>query len=179
NTNLDTTAGLGGIQIAEFEKQGASGLNDLLCRRISRLIHAALIAREPNHTRDPRTASGNLGSPHDLVRVAAVRRGPNVRNIKWTANPAFAEIILKQPVHQVIVSRKILQPENGVSMSLQLSFDLVPYASVHVVGPRKHENAGLPVASTPGQDIPALVACPLGETVERGKARVHSALGFF
>src|SRR3970040_2111954 len=58
--DLDRARGLGGIQVLEREEQRPRALDDLLHRRVGRLVHAAFVALDPHPAGDPRHARGGL-----------------------------------------------------------------------------------------------------------------------
>src|SRR5713226_4724580 len=127
------------IEITELEEKRPGRFHDLLRWRVRRLIHAAFITRQSDHTGNPWAAGCHLRSPHDLVRIAAVRRSPYIRDVEWTPNPSGTQIRFKEPVHQIFVTGKILQPQDRISVRLQLSLDLVADSGVHVIRASEHE----------------------------------------
>ena len=108
DADLDAASGLGGIEIAKFEKERAAGFDDFLRGGVSGLVHAALVAGEANDTSDPGTARGEFGAPHDFVGVAAVRGSPDVGDVEGAANALCAQVRFEKPVHQVSVAGKVL-----------------------------------------------------------------------
>ena len=52
-----------------------------------------------------------------------------------------------------IIGGQILQPQDRVTASLDISLDLVADAGVHVIGTSQHENARFLILRTPRQDV--------------------------
>src|SRR3989442_3895011 len=114
--DLHRAGRLGGVEILEREEQRARALDDLLHRRVRRLVHSALVGRQPDHAGDPRAAGGHLGPPQDLVGVAGVGRLPDVVDVEGRFDVAGLDVVAERPVHQVGVDREVLHPENRVAV---------------------------------------------------------------
>src|ERR1700730_15781915 len=111
DANLDAAGRFRGIEIAEFKKESSSSFNDFLRRRISWLVHPALVTRQAQNARNPREPGGKLCSPKDFIRVAAVRGSPYVGNIERRADFFRLHFLAKQPIQQILIDGKILQPQ--------------------------------------------------------------------
>ena len=145
-------------KIAKFKEQRAGGFHDFLRGRVGRLIHAAFITREAQHAGDPRKTRREFCAPQNFIRVAAVRRSPHVGDIERRADFFRLHFLSEKPAQQIVINRKILQPDDGVAMRLQIGFDLVPDSRVHVIRAGEHEHARFPLARAPGQDLSRFVA---------------------
>src|SRR5262249_15283066 len=66
--DLRRAGGLGRVEVLEREEERARALDDLLDRRVGRLVHPALVGRHPDDAGDPRDPRRRLGAPEDLVR---------------------------------------------------------------------------------------------------------------
>ena len=97
--DFDATGWLGRVQVAELEKQRPGGFHDLLGRGIGGLVHAAFVARKPDHAGNPRAPCRRLGSPQDFIGITAVRGSPDIGNIEGTLDSTGANLRAKKPVH--------------------------------------------------------------------------------
>ena len=89
NPYLDRPSGFCRIQVAELEVESAGALDNLLGRRVRRLVHPAFVAGETDRAGDPGHPGGHLRPPEDFVGVGGVRRMPHVGDIKAALdNPA-------------------------------------------------------------------------------------------
>ena len=142
DANFDAAGGLGGIQIAEFEEQRACRFHDFLRRRVGGLVHAAFVARQPQHAGNPRKPRGEFRSPHNFVRVAAVGRRPHVRDVEGDSDSSRASALLRTPSSSGRRrSGRYCSQTIGIAVRLQVGFDFVADSRVHVIGPREHQDA--------------------------------------
>jgi len=101
DANLDAAGRLGGIQVAKLEEQGSGRFHDFLCRRVSRLVHATLVAGKADYASNPWATRCHFRSPHDFVRVAAVRRSPHIRDVERALYPSHPDVLSRMRVLHV------------------------------------------------------------------------------
>ena len=88
--------------------------------------------------------------------------------LMWPAAMSGAE----RPLHQVVVDREILHPEDRIAVGLQVDLDLVADAGIHVVRPRDHHQARPVLARAPLQHLARLLAEPSAEVAQGAEAGV-------
>src|SRR6266853_3818237 len=178
DTNFDAAGRLRGIEITEFEKKSSSGFDDFLRGRIGWLIHAAFIARQAEDARNPWEAGGELCPPQDFVRVTAVGGSPHVGDIERGPDFSRPDFLAEEPIQQILMNGKILQPENRIAVRLKVPFDFVPDSRVHMIGTPQHQDARLSLPGAPSEDFPGFVAHLLIERAQLPVSGFHGALRF-
>src|SRR6266853_506411 len=176
DTNLDAAGRLRGVEISEFKEKSSSGFDDFLRGRIGWLIHAAFIARQAEDARNPREAGGELCPPQDFVRVTAVGGSPHVGDIERRPDFSRPDFLAEEPIQQILMNGKILQPENRIAVRLKVPFDFVPDSRVHVIGTPQHQDARLSLSGAPRQDFPGFITHLLIERAQLPVSGLHGAL---
>ena len=92
-------------------------------------------------------------APHKISLVLPLYEEGHVADIERRADVAGGDVGVEHPVQQVGIDGQVLRPQHRVAVRLQIDFDLVADAGVHVVGPRHHQDAGALLARAPLQDL--------------------------
>ncbi len=101
DADLDAAGGFGGVEVTEFEEEGAGGFDDFLSGGVGGLVHAAFVAGEADDAGDPRAAGGDFGAPEDFIGVAAVGGGPDVGDVEGGFDVTGAKVGFEEPVQEI------------------------------------------------------------------------------